>query len=322
MQRVKLTALITTVLLFTTMILPATTFANESNTPEAIAPSEHKELTFNDMYMNYQGLLMQTTGASGSSKVDTIIDGYSDGTFRPYGTVTKAEVAVIIADSMEFVFNEWDAVGGVAIPKPVMTYKDIDKSMPEYTAIQECYEAGVFTDAADGLFRPNKVLTQAEAVTMLASRVDKSKVSGALYARRESADVVYASTAPMREAIYTNPKSAFLKPISNHWAVGKYSLLVHANVFRESEIKLAPNEPISRIDLVCMLENLFWYELPQIESFVEQEEAAKRKAITDRPELLYYVSNISNSVRYTEKFSDISELKDYQKYALTRCVEK
>lgn len=310
MKRTRLTALLTTIAISTTMAFPA--FATEpvSNTVAPASATEHKELTFDDMYdTDYATPYERFDQRAGDlPRVSNIVTGYPDGTFRPYSTISKAEVAVIIANSMDYVYEEVDAIRPFSMPNPVMAYKDVNKSHPNYAAIKECYEAGVFTDSPDGLFKPDKMLTQAEAVTILANRViPDSKIAGP----------------------YARSGKEIKQQIPEYWAKGNYilrdnyALLADIKIFRESEIKLAPDQYISRIDFVCMLENLFWYELPQLEKFTPEQEADLAMKFKEYPGCEpYYISNLSSPIQYTTKFSDISDLKEYQKYALTRCVEK
>lgn len=80
--------------------------------------------------------------------------GYPDGSFRPDATITRAEMASAIAPLLP------EAKGASE------GFADIDSSWAK-SVIEQANAAGIVTGYEDGTFRPNSMLTRAEAVTMI-----------------------------------------------------------------------------------------------------------------------------------------------------------
>lgn len=87
-----------------------------------------------------------------------IIRGYEDGSFRPSGNVTRAEMATMLARATGLPIKE-----GAATP-----FAD-DEQIPVWAkgAVTEMQEQGIVTGRADQQFAPNDTATRAEAVTMI-----------------------------------------------------------------------------------------------------------------------------------------------------------
>lgn len=83
-----------------------------------------------------------------------IISGYPDGSFQPNGKITRAEFATIASR-----FFDVEASGSDIFP-------DIDGHWAEQY-INEAATAGIINGYEDGTFRPQKLITRAEAVTMV-----------------------------------------------------------------------------------------------------------------------------------------------------------
>ena len=93
-----------------------------------------------------------------------IINGYTDGSFRPNQNITRAELASIIAR-----FAELKNTSGVY-------FTDIDG---HWAADNICLAAanGWITGYADGSFKPNRPVTRAETVTMINRVLERSPLS-------------------------------------------------------------------------------------------------------------------------------------------------
>ncbi|MBH5318306.1 S-layer homology domain-containing protein [Paenibacillus sp. GSMTC-2017] len=87
-----------------------------------------------------------------------IITGYSDGSFRPDATITRSEMASMIAKALEL-----KVVAGAKTD-----FAD-DASIPAWAkaAISAVKEAGIMQGKAGNLFKPSAQATRAEAVTVL-----------------------------------------------------------------------------------------------------------------------------------------------------------
>lgn len=83
-----------------------------------------------------------------------ILDGYSDGTFRPNEPITRAEFAAIAAR-----FDE-SALSGIA------SFSDLSGHWAA-EEIGRAYQNGWVTGYSDGTFRPDQSITRAEAVTLI-----------------------------------------------------------------------------------------------------------------------------------------------------------
>lgn len=85
-----------------------------------------------------------------------IINGYSDGTFRPQASVTRAQAAKIIAGALELQTENSAA----------LTFNDIGTSHYAYNSVAALVELGVF-DGSSASFRPEDPITRAEIAKIL-----------------------------------------------------------------------------------------------------------------------------------------------------------
>ena len=90
-----------------------------------------------------------------------IIDGYSDGDFRPQGTLTRGAAAKIIA-CMMLGKTTAEALGTQAAP-----FKDVPVGSTFAGYIAYCVESGLIDGYADGTFRPSGTLTGFAFLKML-----------------------------------------------------------------------------------------------------------------------------------------------------------
>lgn len=98
-----------------------------------------------------------------------IIKGYPDGTFRPYGPITRAEMAAVLART-----------SGLSGYRPVSpTFKDVNPSYWAYATIEAAARSGLIKGYPDGTFRPQAVVRRAELAALL-FRLTKEKSSDAV----------------------------------------------------------------------------------------------------------------------------------------------
>ena len=90
-----------------------------------------------------------------------IIDGYTDGDFRPQGTLTRGAAAKIIA-CMMLGKTTAEALGTQAAP-----FKDVPAGSTFAGYIAYCVESGLIDGYADGTFRPQNTLTGFAFLKML-----------------------------------------------------------------------------------------------------------------------------------------------------------
>jgi len=94
---------------------------------------------------------------------EAFMRGYPDGTFRPTGSVTRAEVTAILVRTMIESYSP-DA----PIPSIPNVMTDVATGAWYYRYIAWAYAHGLVSGYADGTFRPNNPITREEFAAMLA----------------------------------------------------------------------------------------------------------------------------------------------------------
>ena len=89
-----------------------------------------------------------------------IIDGYENGTFKPNGNITRAEFATIAVRFFEATYEGENL------------FPDIDGHWAQ-DYINEAANAGIVDGYPDGTFGPQKLITRAEAMTMVNRTIDR-----------------------------------------------------------------------------------------------------------------------------------------------------
>ena len=100
------------------------------------------------------------------------VRGYPDGTVKPAGSITRAEVAAIL-------FRLMDADSRSLYYSTASGFRDVDSTKWYNTYVATLNNAGVITDSRTGYFRPNDAITRAELAAMLAQFAEKK--SAAIY---------------------------------------------------------------------------------------------------------------------------------------------
>ncbi|HHW06705.1 MAG TPA: S-layer homology domain-containing protein [Clostridia bacterium] len=90
-----------------------------------------------------------------------IINGYPDGTFQPYGPLTRAEAAKIIITSIDPPLDL-----PVNLPEEP-SYSDVSPEHWAYPYIETATSLGLLTGYPDGTFQPQRQLTRAETAMIL-----------------------------------------------------------------------------------------------------------------------------------------------------------
>lgn len=86
-----------------------------------------------------------------------LIGGYSDGTFRPNGPITRAQSAKILVLS-----RGWEL-----IQPPTATFSDVPTDDWAYPYVETALSRGILGGYADGTFRPGQTVTRAQLSKML-----------------------------------------------------------------------------------------------------------------------------------------------------------
>ena len=100
------------------------------------------------------------------------VQGYPDGTVKPAGSITRAEVAAVL-------FRLMDADSRSLYYSTASGFRDVDSTKWYNTYVATLNNAGVITDSRTGYFRPNDAITRAELAAMLAQFAEKK--SAAIY---------------------------------------------------------------------------------------------------------------------------------------------
>ncbi|MGE5396713.1 MAG: S-layer homology domain-containing protein [Chitinophagales bacterium] len=86
-----------------------------------------------------------------------IITGYSDGTYRPGNSITRAEMAVILCKTKNLTVTK----------PPKSAFKDLNTTYWAYPYIEAVTKAGIFAGYADNTFRPESKVSRVEVATLL-----------------------------------------------------------------------------------------------------------------------------------------------------------
>ncbi|WP_405176090.1 cadherin-like beta sandwich domain-containing protein [Paenibacillus sp. FSL H8-0261] len=108
-----------------------------------------------------------------------IIKGYSDGTFKPNGTLTRAEFALMLMNALK--------------PQETgtkLTFTDAAKiGAWAQEAVAQAVQAGIINGYEDGTFRPNTEITRAEMAVILAKILGKSNEASATTGFADDKDI-------------------------------------------------------------------------------------------------------------------------------------
>lgn len=102
-----------------------------------------------------------------------ILTGFSDGTFKPEQTVTRAQTAIVLAKLFQLELTD--------VSHPIFT--DVPASHPYYKEIMAVAKAGIMKGNANKTFKPDSYLTRAEMAQVLveAFKLNKQKSSSSVF---------------------------------------------------------------------------------------------------------------------------------------------
>ncbi len=103
----------------------------------------------------------------GAVTAKTWMNGFADGTFRPEGLTTRAEMAKVLVSAREF--------EATATAQP--SFKDVTASHWAFPYVEAAASAGLLFGYEDGTFRPNKNLTRAEAAALIYRALVKQDIT-------------------------------------------------------------------------------------------------------------------------------------------------
>jgi hypothetical protein len=92
-----------------------------------------------------------------------VISGYSDGTFRPYNSITRGQLCKIVANA-----RGWELLSP-AHP----TFNDVSTTDAFYTYIETAYSHGVISGYNDGTFRPGNTATRGQVTKVVYNAISR-----------------------------------------------------------------------------------------------------------------------------------------------------
>lgn len=90
-----------------------------------------------------------------------IITGYQDGTFKPNGRITRADISAMLSRAFEI------STGTINVNFP-----DVSSGNCAYTVIRNLSSNGIIKGYQDGTFKPNNLVTRAEFTSMLSKSMN------------------------------------------------------------------------------------------------------------------------------------------------------
>ncbi len=138
-----------------------------------------------------------------------VINGYSDGTFKPEQTVTRAQFAVILRNA----FSE----------NPVRksrVFKDVPTKHWAAASIDKAYTTGFMSGYSDNTFRPDQKITKAQTLVFLSNGLQlppPKRVNKVLSIYRDTTEITEDSkigiaTATENKLVVNYPNASFLNP--------------------------------------------------------------------------------------------------------------
>lgn len=210
------------------------------------------------------------------------VQGYPDGTVRPAGSITRAEVAAIL-------FRLMDADSRSLYYSTASGFRDVDSTKWYNTYVATLNNAGVITDSRTGYFRPNDAITRAELAAMLAQ-----------FAEKKSA------------AIYFSDVSA------GYWAANAIALTANLGwINGYPDGTFGPDKTVTRAELMAMVNRATGRAPASTDALLSGMKTWKDNADTS---LWYYldVQEATNSHTYTgaptETWTSLTTTPDWSQY--------
>jgi S-layer homology domain len=138
-----------------------------------------------------------------------VINGYSDGTFKPEQTVTRAQFAVILRNA----FSESPV-------RKSRAFKDVPAKHWAAAAIDKAYTTGFMSGYTDNTFKPDQKITKAQTLVFLSNGLQlapSKSVSKALSIYRDNTDItedakIGIATATENKLVVNYPNASYLNP--------------------------------------------------------------------------------------------------------------
>lgn len=189
-------------------------------------------------------------------EIDELHEPYMHGdeetpTFRPDDSISRAEGALVLARIYGLNYKS---------QKVTDTFSDLDETYLEaQKAIVAASNAGLIKGYTNGTFKPNKAMTKAEFISILASMVAEN-------AENEEIEGLEIKDVENNIKVYADSTRYYVvdgKKIYSHWALEEITLLARLNMLpvTEEEPELELDEEITRAE-VAQLVNLYLLRAP------------------------------------------------------------
>ncbi len=172
-------------------------------------------------------------------------------TFRPDDSITRAEGALVLARIYGLNYTS---------TKVTNVFSDLDETYLEaQKAIVAATKAGLISGYTDGTFKPNKEMTKAEFMKILACMVEKQ-------AEEEEIEGLEIKDSEYTIKFYDDATRYYIvdgKKIYSHWALEEVSLLARLNMtpLDEDNTEIELDEEITRAE-VAQLVNFYLLRAP------------------------------------------------------------
>ncbi|MBB3069227.1 putative repeat protein (TIGR02543 family) [Paenibacillus baekrokdamisoli] len=166
-------------------------------------PETDTEVKFSDIAGHWAQASIKQAVSGG------IVKGYTDGTFKPNATVTRAEFAVMLINALKPQGNGAD-----------LTFTDNAKiGTWAQKAVAQAVQANIIKGNQDGSFRPNAEVTRAEMAVMIANALGQSVEANATTSFADDKDIpawAKGSVAYVKQAGIVQGKSGNLFAPQDH----------------------------------------------------------------------------------------------------------
>jgi len=174
-------------------------------------------------------------------------------TFRPDGTITRAEGALVLVRMLYGQDTIDNATVTNRFPDIGQTYLEAQK------AITVATNFGLINGYNDGYYRPNNTMTRAEFMKILATFIEKE-------AKNKGVNGIALKAINQSAKVYCNPVTEYIvngTVVTEHWALSHVSLLTRLNMtpVSESEKDLRLDKGITRAE-VAQLVNYYLLRAP------------------------------------------------------------
>lgn len=162
------------------------------------------------------------------------VSGYSDGSFKPNNTITRAELAAVM--------NKMLGLNSAANN----TFKDVSNGKWYTTAVLNCVQTGIITGYSSTQYGPNDKVTREQAAVILAKSFNISKTNGRTSFSDDgkiSSWAVGSVKAMSAKGLIAGVGNNRFAPKDNITRAAVCTILRHA--------EMGESEPTSEFDLVC-----------------------------------------------------------------------